>query len=971
MEMEVSGGGAGGLAGALDSKTYDFDLRAPSEQNAFAAAKTQNAASDMSLVTEQMAPATIRFEANMSGIQEESELNATSAVAAPKTVNVAAPMDLDEDEDDDESDGGEKLEMHGDAKTMNVATDMDLATATTNFNARTTNFNVPMEMDEEEEEEEDGERDGEHSQGEDQNAGDALNEGFTKDWATTGNNGAKTVNFAAPMDLVEEEDEEEDGEQKKQANVSSSNESAENDNNFPAQWNLSYAGGSHLAAADAVRKSLEQGTFQKIFLLKKRIKFFCFSSLRTGELMGRSSLGRKSVDRLSLSFGARASPPPRESLNRSSLQLSPVEEANEHEEDLSPFVPPAKASQQQQQQEMVIPVKQVPRSAVSTQSGREIVAHPIAGVQVSVPQSRLPSLFDRRYSTRQIIRNFASDRISDEAAAAAEVEQQQQQQQQEELERQHISEMDYSMRRASMRQSIAPGDLPLSDFLWMAKVFFAEEQPVPSVPAAEVFSSSSSAPSLCSVEIAALEAELAQLQQTAAALRDEVAEQEAAFCGTANPLFGAVQTSEQRVLERVQAELAQLRRLSALEAETASLEAGLVGAASARALFRAHGERALRDAAQLQGGAMRALQQQREALRAPRARALQELARLREQQHARQRALLLARSAAQLLRAAALRLLGATHEQQAKQGEGEEEEMVLVLHEAVRVRVLASGAVACAPLSALDEPGFRPALLRAAALFGTFRRDPALSLFDLVRAKNKKNKNKNKKTKTKKKSFSSHFFLFFSCSRCGASCCGCTRGRASCGSWRAASPSPTRSRAPTSSSLRAPPPPCCASPAPISPPLRSAPLRCSSPSASPTPPPLRASAPLSSADTRDSAVSPPCARRWQKKWPPCEEQNNKKKELYKEKTKKSIIFHSNSSSLSPYRSSNLLYFALSRLCLFSCSVVSFSIMSSRSSSWSFMSRFVSSATKRCRSVCTSSLKTSNSSSLSSSSVRSV
>lgn len=237
--MEISGGGAA-LAGALDSKTYDFDL----EQRA----KTQNAARDMSLATEQLAaPATLRFEANMSGIQEESELNVT---AFPKTVNAAMPMEIDEDEveDVDENDGGEQLaeidhkqDGRDNAKTVNFAADMELATATTNFNARTTNFNVPMEVDEE--------SSSSGNENEAEQAGDALNQGFTKDWAAA-NTGAKTVNFAAPMELVEEEEE-------NQTNMSSSNESA--DNNFPAQWNLSYAGGSHLAAADAVRKSLEQG----------------------------------------------------------------------------------------------------------------------------------------------------------------------------------------------------------------------------------------------------------------------------------------------------------------------------------------------------------------------------------------------------------------------------------------------------------------------------------------------------------------------------------------------------------------------------------------------------------------------------------------------------------------------------------------------------------------------------------------
>ncbi len=249
MEMEISGGGVV-IAGALDSKTYDFNTLDHAVLPAAAPPKTINAAADMSLVTgDHAGAATMRFETNMSGIQEESDAGASvvSATSAPlKTVNAAASMDLDDDDEENELHEDEMTAQHNNinnmAKTVNFAADMELATAahTGHFHpaAQTTNFVVPMEVDSDEENVE-----------EDQSVvvGDALNEGFTKDWAAS-NNGAKTVNFAAPMDLVEEEEE------------SSSGEVSETDNNFPVHWSLTgAASGPHLAAADAVRKSLEQG----------------------------------------------------------------------------------------------------------------------------------------------------------------------------------------------------------------------------------------------------------------------------------------------------------------------------------------------------------------------------------------------------------------------------------------------------------------------------------------------------------------------------------------------------------------------------------------------------------------------------------------------------------------------------------------------------------------------------------------
>ncbi len=51
------------------------------------------------------------------------------------------------------------------------------------------------------------------------------------------------------------------------------------------------------------------------------------------------------------------------------------------------------------------PAQQQPSAAIVANE-RERVVHPIAGVVVNAPVSKLPGLFDRRYSSRQIIRNF-------------------------------------------------------------------------------------------------------------------------------------------------------------------------------------------------------------------------------------------------------------------------------------------------------------------------------------------------------------------------------------------------------------------------------------------------------------------------------------------------------------------------------------------------------------------------------------
>jgi hypothetical protein len=253
-----------------------------------------------------------------------------------------------------------------------------------------------------------------------------------------------------------------------------------------------------------------------------------------------------------------------------------------------------------------------------------MVSHPIAGVQVSVPQSRLPALFDRRYSTRRIIRNFASSCDIDDVPAELEPEQS-------EADSSRPFEMDFSMRRASMRQSIAPGDVPLADFLWLANVRFVDEQLVaPIPPLAEV----PRAPSLCSIEISALENEIALLQQSADSLRAEIAIEEESFCGTANPLFAAVQTSEQSVLEAVQADLAQLKRVCLLQAESDALEAALKLAANARSTFRQIGEQALRDTKQIYSftGQMHL---EREVLRAAKTATLSQLLELQRKQEQR------------------------------------------------------------------------------------------------------------------------------------------------------------------------------------------------------------------------------------------------------------------------------------------------------------------------------------------------
>lgn len=446
------------------------------------------------------------------------------------------------------------------------------------------------------------------------------------------------------------------------------------------------------------------------------------------------------MERLSVSFGARSSPLPRESLNRSSLQLSPVEEAAEQEEDLSPFI--GKAQQQPLQQQQPPQVQQpklakaAPRPVESLEGRREMVAHPIAGVQVSVPQSRLPALFDRRYSTRRIIRNFTAD-----SPLGGDDDYHPQQQQPEPSfvsaaldvtagdnhNETRPSEMDFSMRRASMRQSLAPGELPLADFLWLANVRFADEQLVAPVPPLAVSGGAPTAPSLCSVEIAALESEMAQLQLAAETLRDEIAAEEEDFSGSTNALFTAVQTSEQSVLEAVQTDLAKLKRLCLLQAESEALEEGLALASEARAAFRKMGEQALSDTRAVYAltGAMH---HERESLRAVHAAAQARLSELRASELKREQ------EAAQRL--AHGKVLGAVFESlthcRVLALDAAAATASVEVCEVVRVE-MGPATFQIVPLDQAVLAGWRGAVLRASGLLGTFDRTPGSTVLDVVR----------------------------------------------------------------------------------------------------------------------------------------------------------------------------------------------------------------------------------------------
>ncbi len=406
-----------------------------------------------------------------------------------------------------------------------------------------------------------------------------------------------------------------------------------------------------------------------------------------------------------------------------------MEEAAEIEDEASPFV------QHQQQQppfkkhQSVIskPVVAVAAAAaaarplVQTQDGREMVAHPIAGVQVSVPQSRLPALFDRRYSTRRIIRNLvnADEEEAEMADMNAEPEYQ------DETGR-PMSELDFSLRRASMRQSIALGDLPLADFLWLANVRFADEQLVAPIAPPAPLANAAAAPSLCSVEIAALESEMAMLQATADRLRSEIAQEEENFDGAHNVLFAAVQTSEQNVLENVQADLGQLKRLCLLQAESEALQEGLVVAASARSSFRQMGERALADTRVVYALAG-ALHHDRERLRGAKMAALERLTSLRRQRQQREQRQAENASRIKVLSA----VFGALSHCRVIALDEKANTAQIDLCDAVRLVVNASHVevTALEPLAS----GWRLSVLKAAGVLGTTIRASGSSLFDVVR----------------------------------------------------------------------------------------------------------------------------------------------------------------------------------------------------------------------------------------------
>ncbi len=716
MEKELELSGAAGAGGALDSKTYDF-------ASATAGPRTINAAADMSLATNTQGfdPRTIRLDANMSVVQEESDSGRSSS---GKMSNLAEAMQVDEDEEEEEEDALNETAAGATqqgAKTVNFAADMDMSLATAQFaGARTVNLDMPMDIEEEDEEKKSSEQDEDveqqrEAEEEEMTARDRLNQGFTKDWAAD----ARTVNFAAPMDVEEEEEDEEDDEEA----------------DIRTQWNLNTT--SHMAAADAVRKSLEMG-----------------------ELMGRSSLGRRSMDRLSsgaerLSFGR--SSPKRESLSNRESLLSPVEETGEPEEEMSPLTRPAaplpsapvavapvvlapvavapmppKKALPVPPKKKEAPAKQ--RAAVATErppmGGRVMVEHPIAGVQVAVPQSRLPGLFDRRYSTRRIIRNFGHElpSMSDDGDAAEEMDVEEEVAVHESFavaaeptRKRRAADEDSvvdNARRASMRQSIAPGELPMSDFLWLANVRFAEEQPVQALAPAVA----APVPSLCSTEIAALEREMELLLAAGETLKAEIAAEERSLMSSDNPLFTAMQTSDQAVLVAAQSDLAELKRLCLLQAETEALSAAVSLSAGARSNFRQVGERAVRDTRTIyqQTGLMH---MEREKLRSARIAALEEICVMREQQQRQQKNAAAATGSAKLM-ASVFEAL--TH---CSVVLSEENRTEVVICEAVRL-VVGQATVECSLVDNIDA--WRANLIRATGVLGRTARLPEASLQSLV-----------------------------------------------------------------------------------------------------------------------------------------------------------------------------------------------------------------------------------------------
>ena len=192
------------------------------------------------------------------------------------------------------------------------------------------------------------------------------------------------------------------------------------------------------------------------------------------------------------------------------------------------------------------------------------------------------------------------------------------------------ADLEPSARRASMRQSIAPGELPLSDFLWLSNVRFAEAQPVPieGLPQeAQQWSSS-----LAAAEADSLQQELLMLEQQFGDLTTETESLERQLVeGSSNPLFAAVQTSEQHVLEAAQEQLGELRRLAGLTAETETLQEATVRATERRQNYRQIGEAAVQDTRRIYELAGK-LHVEREGLRSRRMAALEETCALREQE---------------------------------------------------------------------------------------------------------------------------------------------------------------------------------------------------------------------------------------------------------------------------------------------------------------------------------------------------
>lgn len=621
----------------MSMETGQHEVEETAPKLAMAPTKTMNVVMDMSLdqsvaVMDGAGP-TVNLVADMSLDAPTTEHQAPPTKTMNQVVNMSLDMSLQQPPTADMS-----LEVVSKARKLDVT--------------RTTNFlqDMSMEVSDAGAENED------------------LNRGFTKDWA-------RTDNFAAPMEIVAEEEEEEDEvqQQQQQAEERDDQDGFEEDDDDEVddvgmQWGARAFDNSlttvgHLAAADAARKSLEMG------------------EIRSRKSVERASLGR-SPARLSLD-------PPRESLNRSSLLLSPVEETaslNRSAVVLSPVEETAdhddaspeqtgaqkrlQRDEDQEKQEgpqqhfptlvppvaaggVEMPTKRgriaPPTAALPSSSNqKEQVIHPLAGCVVNAPISKLPGLFDRRYSSRQIIRNFGRQSegeamvVSAQTAppptmiAAPTVSSTQLPAPfkdappvavQESYGTSHDSE---SLRRISThRQSMGAGELALADFLFLAQVKFVEEAPMVYEP----FECQNSARS---IEVQAMEEEYRALMQISQDLRAAIEQEEEERMSSSNPLFAAVTTSDQTTLHDLQQNLSQLKRVCIWEAEAHVLRGSIAMASTATRSLRQLGETAM-SATRSTDHLVSALRSERESLRKQKMDLLTECGQLRQQAQARKK----------------------------------------------------------------------------------------------------------------------------------------------------------------------------------------------------------------------------------------------------------------------------------------------------------------------------------------------